>query len=282
MLEENQEYKNYIEGLSNQLKYIFECYSAVTMNPQKFERFSGEEKGNSDDQKELKKMIDSVDSGIISLFKNASDKKGLFYLSNCILKEIKNKNFFSEIYNELKEKQKLVISFMDYQTAIFKKTKNNGVLFFVAKEDRKMRIEVGYGLECALPDALASSILRNEVRPYFKAGDYFAGINSGIDAIIAATKGEYKAEKKKGKGEGIPFFFIIIFFIIISIIGRRSGGGRGGSGGSGILPWLILSSMGSSRSSWGGRSSGGFGGFGGGGFSGGGGSFGGGGASGSW
>lgn len=173
-----------------------------------------------------------------------------------------------------------------YETAaknkIGSKKNNNGVLFFVAKEDRKMRIEVGYGLEGALPDALASSILRNEVRPYFKAGDYFAGINSGIDAIIAATKGEYKAEKKKGKGEGIPFFFIIIFFIIISIIGRRSGGGRGGSGGSGILPWLILSSMGSNRSSWGGRSSGGFGGFGGGGFSGGGGSFGGGGASGSW
>lgn len=172
-----------------------------------------------------------------------------------------------------------------YETAsknkIGVKKNNNGVLFFVAKDDRKMRIEVGYGLEGALSDALASSILRNEVRPYFKTDDYFAGINSGIDAIIAATKGEFKGEEKKGKGDGIPFIFIIFLIIVISIFGRKSGG-RGGSGGSGILPWLILSSMGSSRSSWGGRSSGGFGGFGGGGFSGGGGSFGGGGASGSW
>ncbi len=168
-----------------------------------------------------------------------------------------------------------------YETAaknkIGSKRNNNGALFFVAKEDKKMRIEVGYGLEGALPDALVSSILRNEVRPYFREGEYYAGINAGIDAIISASKGEYKGEKKKDKSDGIPFFFLIILFIIISIIGRR--GGRGG-GGSGVLPWLILGSMGSSSRNWG--SSGGFGGFGGGGFSGGGGSFGGGGASGSW
>ena len=162
---------------------------------------------------------------------------------------------------------------------------NNGVLFFVAKEDRKMRIEVGYGLEGALPDALASSILRNDVRPYFKQGDYFAGISAGIESIIKATRGEYKADKKTGKGKkvgGFSFLFLIVLFIIISMIGRK--GGRGGGGG-GLLPLLILSSMGSSnRGGWG-SSGGGFGGSGGGsfgGFSGGGGSFGGGGASGSW
>ncbi len=173
-----------------------------------------------------------------------------------------------------------------YETAaknqIGSKKNNNGILFFVAKEDRKMRIEVGYGLEGALPDALASSILRNEVRPYFKSGDYYAGVNAGLEAIILATKGEYKGEpKSKGKGTGIPFIFIVIIFIIIAALSGK--GGRGGGGG--LLPLLILSSMGGSRgrggfgggSSWGGSGGGGFGGF-----SGGGGSFGGGGSSGSW
>ena len=171
-----------------------------------------------------------------------------------------------------------------YQTAtknqIGSKKNNNGVLFFVAKDDRKMRIEVGYGLEGTLPDALASSILRNEVRPYFKQGDYYSGIAAGINAILLATRGEYQGDggkKGKGTGTGIPFIFLIILFIILSTIFRK--GGRGG--GSGILPWIVLSSMGNSRRS-GGWGSGGGGGGGFGGFSGGGGSFGGGGASGSW
>lgn len=170
-----------------------------------------------------------------------------------------------------------------YQTAFRNKIgsqkNNNGVLFFVAKDDRKMRIEVGYGLEGALPDALASSILRNEVRPYFKQGDYYEGITAGLSAIISATKGEYKGTgSDNDKGTGIPFIFFIILFLILSSIFRR--GGRGGGGG--LLPWIILGSMGSRRSGgWGsGGSWGGGGGFGG--FSGGGGSFGGGGASGSW
>ena len=65
------------------------------------------------------------------------------------------------------------------------KENSNGILFLVVKNDRKMRIEVGYGLESVLPDALASSIIRNEVAPYFRKNEYYAGINSGIDAIIA-------------------------------------------------------------------------------------------------
>ncbi|MCX7797142.1 MAG: TPM domain-containing protein [Melioribacter sp.] len=149
---------------------------------------------------------------------------------------------------------------------------NNGVLFFVAKEDRKMRIEVGYGLEGTLTDALASSILRNEVRPHFKRGDYFKGIDAGINAIISATKGEYKQEKRKDEDDvKFPFVYLIIMLIFLFLF-------RGGRGG-GILPWLIIGSMGGRTRGW--SSSGGFGG-GFGGFSGGGGSFGGGGASGSW
>ena len=176
-----------------------------------------------------------------------------------------------------------------YQTAaknqVGSKKNNNGVLFFVSKDDRKMRIEVGYGLEGVLPDALTSSIQRNEVRPYFKQGDYYSGIAAGINAIVSATRGEYESDggkKGKGTGTGFPFIFLIILFVILSSIFRKGGkGGKGGGGG--ILPWIILGSMGSGRRGGGWGSSGGFGGGGGfGGFSGGGGGFGGGGASGSW
>jgi len=136
------------------------------------------------------------------------------------------------------------------------KQHDNGILFFVAKSDRKMRIEVGYGLEGVLPDALASSILRNEVRPYFKRGNYFEGIANGIISIEKAIKGEYKGSGSTGnKKDGSKFPILIIWLIIffISMLGRRGRGRRGGG------------------------FSGGFGGF-----SGGGGSFGGGGASGGW
>jgi len=154
---------------------------------------------------------------------------------------------------------------------------NNGVLFFISKNDRKLRIEVGYGLEGVLPDAICSSILRNEVRPYFRTGDYYSGVTAGLSAIISATRGEYKGEPKDNgaKSKGFPFVFIFIIIAIIFSIFRRGGGGGG------ILPWIILGSLGNSRGGgWGGSSSSGSGGFGG--FSGGGGSFGGGGASGGW
>ena len=111
-----------------------------------------------------------------------------------------------------------------YETAvknnIGSKANNNGVLFFVAKDDRKMRIEVGYGLEGALPDALANSILRNEVRPHFKENNYSAGVAAGLNAIILATQGEYKIKKKSDNDEdgGFPgvFIFILIFILQIS------------------------------------------------------------------
>jgi len=152
------------------------------------------------------------------------------------------------------------------------KKHDNGILFVVAKKDKKMRIEVGYGLEGALPDALASSILRNEVRPYFRRGDYFSGIAAGLTAIMKATVGEYKNNKKNDEKEGLPIGTIIFLIImIISLFGGR---------GSGIgLLWLGAGMLGGG----GGSRGGGFGGSSGfGGFSGGGGGFGGGGASGGW
>jgi len=164
-----------------------------------------------------------------------------------------------------------------------KKEKNNGVLFFISKNDRKMRVETGYGLEGALPDALSDQIMRRVVAPRFKSGNYYEGISAGIEAIMLATKGEYKGETEKTKNHYYPpgIVILIILMIIMNIIFR--GGRRGIVGSRGRFyrsPWW----GGFGEFGGGGFGGGGFGGggFGGGGFSGGGGSFGGGGASGSW
>lgn len=169
----------------------------------------------------------------------------------------------------------------EYSIAVATKNKigskknDNGILLLIVKNDRRIRIEVGYGLEGALPDALASSIIRNVIIPYFRNNNYYGGITAGINAIILATKGEYKAIRKQQRSNESPasgiFTLLFIIFIIISFIirGGRRGGGfifyGGGFGSGGFF----------------GGGSGGGGGFGGG-FSGGGGSFGGGGASGGW
>lgn len=155
------------------------------------------------------------------------------------------------------------------------KENNNGVLLLVAKNDRKMRIEVGYGLEGALPDALASSIIRNEIAPHFRRDDYYSGIQAGLNAIKLATMGEYKRDKilDDDEGTGFPVIYFIMF-IAISILSSMRGGRGGGLAG------LIL--LGGMTGGKGRSSSGGFGGGSFGGFSGGGGSFGGGGASGGW
>ncbi|MGA2030230.1 MAG: TPM domain-containing protein [Verrucomicrobiota bacterium] len=156
--------------------------------------------------------------------------------------------------------------------------KNNGAVLFVFVQDHKMFLEVGYGLEGVLPDALCKRIIDEQISPRFKAGDFDGGLTAGIQSILAATKGEYKGTgttvADSANGSGPPFFDIgFILLIIILIIFTR---------GSGMfLPWLLLSSSGSSRG-WGGGGFSSGGGFSGGGFSGGGGSFGGGGAGGSW
>ena len=82
---------------------------------------------------------------------------------------------------------------------IGKKDKNNGVLVLIAMKDRQMRIEVGYGLEGALTDAICSQIINKEMKPSFREGDYYEGINQAVNSIIAATKGEYKGDGTTGK-----------------------------------------------------------------------------------
>jgi uncharacterized protein len=168
---------------------------------------------------------------------------------------------------------------------------DNGAVFFVFVRDRRMRIETGYGLEGALPDALANRILNDEVVPRFRTGDFPGGVEAGIDAILRATRGEYQPVARKSRG-GVPLaglvvvlFFVLLFLWLAQQGSNVSGGGR------------TYDRRGYRRGGWGGGSSWGGGGFpggggswggggagfgGGGGFSGGGGSFGGGGASGSW
>jgi uncharacterized protein len=167
---------------------------------------------------------------------------------------------------------------------------NNGVVLIVLidkeRNKRKVWIATGYGLEGAIPDITAKQIIEGEMLPNFKAHDIYRGLDEGTDALMLASKGEYKApegyHKRKKKDGGAPLGIIIfvIIFLIISAISRRGGGGgmingRGGRHWGATPPiWFPSGGFG------GGRSGGGFGGGGFGGF--GGGSFGGGGAGGGW
>jgi uncharacterized protein len=160
------------------------------------------------------------------------------------------------------------------------KDKRNGAVLFVFVEDRKMFIQVGYGLEGVLPDITAFDITEYHIKPHFRNGDYEGGLATGIDLICKAIRGEYKGSgktvaEKRGKAGAPSFLFFIIFVIVLILISRgmRRLGGYGYSSGRGG-PIFLPTGGGS-----GGWSSGG-GGFSG--FSGGGGSFGGGGAGSSW
>lgn len=173
---------------------------------------------------------------------------------------------------------------------IGQKGKNDGALFIIVPSEKHVRIEVGYGLEPILTDALSEVILQGQVLPKFRDGVIPGGITAGTDAIIAqltldapAAKAKVAAAEGRAKAP-VHINPVLIFFLIligISLLRRMFGGAR--SSGSGIGWALPLLFMGSGRGGWGGGSGFGGGGFGGGGgFSGGGGSFGGGGASGSW
>lgn len=153
--------------------------------------------------------------------------------------------------------------------------KDNGVLFLISVNDRQMRIEVGYGLEGVLTDAISSRINRNEVAPRFRQGDYDNGVKAGVAAIIQTIKGEYKNEnpqQQRRKKRGSPWVTIIVFIIVIILASRRRGGGGGGGGWSaagGFLAGTLLGNRGygGGGGSWGGGDYGGGGGSGGGGSS---------------
>ena len=154
---------------------------------------------------------------------------------------------------------------------IGRKGKNNGILILVAQQEHQARIQTGYGLEGAVPDALAKRIISNTLVPAFRQNQYYAGLDRGTDQLIALAKGEYQADpadaRPQGRssdgGSGIPFWVIIGVLVLLFIMlrNRGGGGGRNRGFGGGFIPPIIFG--------------GGFGGFGGG-------SSGGGGASGNW
>jgi len=165
------------------------------------------------------------------------------------------------------------------------KDRRNGTVLFVFIDDRKMYIQVGYGLEGALPDATAFDITERHIKPRFRANDYAGGLAEGIDLIIKSIRGEYTGNGKtnaertrSGTRGGSQILFLVIFVIIVLIAlrssRRRSGYGYSSMGGPFFGGW-----GGGSGGGWSGGSSSG-GGFSG--FSGGGGSFGGGGGGSSW
>ena len=162
------------------------------------------------------------------------------------------------------------------------------MLLLIAKDDRKLFIAVGQGLQGVLTDALASQIIRNQIRPYFRNEQYAQGIDNGLDYIIAATKGEFaaKVEEEKNFGDVVPFIMLALFILIVVIAEVNSRRAYVSPTNNHVLNEILRQSMSDRRRH--GRGGGGFGGFGGGGFGGGsgggfgGGGFDGGGAGGSW
>lgn len=188
---------------------------------------------------------------------------------------------------------------------------DDGVILLVAKNDRKLRLEVGRGLEGAIPDAIAKRIISETISPKFKAGDFYGGVDAGVTQLMSLIEGEAlpapEAPTQRGSVDAfLPLLIggVIVGFILSLFLGRPLGGGIAAVG-TGAIGWLMMGAgvfalliaglvffgvlTGNRRGGWssggglGGGGWGGGGGFGGGGFGGGGGgSFGGGGASGSW
>jgi len=155
---------------------------------------------------------------------------------------------------------------------IGQKDKDNGAILLIAIQDRKVRIEVGQGLEGVLTDAMSSRINRNEIAPRFRQGDYDGGVVAGVSAIIQTIKGQYvntdptPHRKRSGRSPWLTVLFIIVLLIVVSR--RRGGGGIGGYWAAGTL---LGGGFRGGNDSWGSGSD-----------YGGGGSFGGGGSSDSW
>lgn len=211
------------------------------------------------------------------------------------LQDLESKTTTQLVVVTLKSLQGYDIADYGYQLGrkwgIGQKGQNNGALLIVAPAERRVRIEVGYGLEGSLTDAVSRLIISNAILPRFRTGDFSGGVERGVDDLVQVLSGDAEdfkrraAERERGGDEGIGTFAIVLIILLLwlfmyarqsrrqQMAGRRRPSGWGPVVGGGI------------PGGWpngGGWSSGSGGGFGGGGFSGGGGSFGGGGSSGSW
>jgi len=215
-------------------------------------------------------MLTSGEKAELEAFLAATETKTTAQLVLLTLKSLEGENL-EEYSMRVAEKWK-----------IGQKDTDNGVILLVSLNDRAVRIEVGYGLEGVLPDSKCGTIIRQQIVPEFRAGNYYGGIKSAFETMAQVVAGDpsslqalEKQDKSKGSGFGCGFFFVLVLIIIVLIM---------------LSPCKNISTAAGKGGGWTRRSSGGFfggggGGFrssGGGGFSGGGGSFGGGGASGGW
>lgn len=183
-----------------------------------------------------------------------------------------------------------------HQWGIGQEKEDNGVFILLARDDRKIAINTGYGVEHLLTDAMSRRIIEQDIIPYFKQNDYYGGLNRAADAIFEVLQGEYQGKRQSNSSNGFPLGLIVllafVFIIFLIAITKNKRGGKGGrkfkndGATRDIIEAIILSKAGRGGYR---RSSGGFGGSGGGfssggGFGGGfgGGGFGGGGASGGW
>lgn len=165
---------------------------------------------------------------------------------------------------------------------------DNGAVVLISREDRQMFIATGYGLEGSIPDAVASDLVRNVMRPAFRRGEFYEGIDRATSSLMLAARGEYTAPERSparsyedDDDDGFTTLLFIILIIVYFVITSSRSGGGGGRRRRRRDGTFIWTSGG--MGGFGGGTSGGGGGFGGGGFGGfGGGSFGGGGAGGSW
>jgi uncharacterized protein len=137
---------------------------------------------------------------------------------------------------------------------IGQKDKDNGVILLLAKKERKIRIEVGTGLQGALPDITAAQIIRNVMAPHLKSGNYDAGITAGLDAIVAATKGEFKAtaadrkaaRKQHSSGFGLFLILLLLGVMLVAAASARSRAAGTLTGGI-SLPLAVELSLGASH-----------------------------------
>ena len=128
------------------------------------------------------------------------------------------------------------------------KDQKNGAVLFVFSQDRKLYIQVGYGLEGVLPDALCKQIIENEITPHFRQGDFDGGLEAGVYALIAATRGEYKgtgrtvAERNRAgrdnNGVSGVVMIIVVMVILFSVISRFARGSTLDSSRGRVSPWI--------------------------------------------
>lgn len=154
------------------------------------------------------------------------------------------------------------------------KQKDNGILILLAYQQRKIAISTGYGVEDKLTDLLSHQIIQNRIIPYFKQGQFYNGLNAGIDSVIQVMNGSYKADKKADDTSNGGAFVVMLLIVLFAIL--MSGGGKNrGLSRSILLSTALNAFLGGRSGGFGSNRGGGFGGFGGG-------RGGGGGASGSW